>query len=155
VVAAYTSKSTIETGIERTANECRSASPVQLGTDGTRKSSTAPSTSPSCRRIEKRSSGFPSFPLPPKINAAPSTSRMFETTLPASEPRTTLGSDSLTAKRAMISSGALPKVAFRKPPIPGPVWWAACSVASPISQASGTSVSEERTKSAVSPQCKT
>ena len=37
----------------------------------------------------------------------------------------------------MISSGALPNVAFRKPPIPGPVWTAACSVASPISHASG------------------
>ena len=45
---------------------------------------------------------------------------MFETTLPASEPRTTSGSDALTAKSAMISSGALPKLAFRKPPIPGP-----------------------------------
>ena len=45
---------------------------------------------------------------------------MFETTLPASEPRTTSGSDALTANSAMISSGALPKLAFRKPPIPGP-----------------------------------
>ena len=41
----------------------------------------------------------------------------------------------------MISSGALPNVAFRKPPMPGPVWCAACSVASPISQASGMSAS--------------
>ena len=39
----------------------------------------------------------------------------------------------------MISSGALPNVALRKPPMPAPVWWAACSVASPISHASGTS----------------
>ena len=46
-----------------------------------------------------------------------------------------------TANRAMISSGALPNVAFRKPPIPGPVCSAACSVASPISQASGISAS--------------
>ena len=38
---------------------------------------------------------------------------------------------------AMISSGAFPNVAFRKPPIPGPVCSAACSVASPISHASG------------------
>ena len=38
---------------------------------------------------------------------------------------------------AMISSGAFPKVALRKPPIPGPVCSAACSVASPISHASG------------------
>ena len=39
----------------------------------------------------------------------------------------------------MISSGALPKLAFRKPPMPGPVCSAACSVASPISHASGIS----------------
>ena len=37
----------------------------------------------------------------------------------------------------MISSGALPKLAFRKPATPGPVCSAACSVASPISHASG------------------
>ena len=53
----------------------------------------------------------------------------------------------MIASSEMISSGALPKVAFRKPPMPGPVWCAACSVASPISQASGTSASEARTNS--------
>ena len=62
---------------------------------------------------------------------------MFDTTEPVSEPRTTVGSESATANRAMISSGALPKLALRKPPTPGPVCSAACSVASPISQASG------------------
>ncbi len=62
-------------------------------------------------------------------------------TLPVREPRTTSVSPELRAIRAMISSGAFPNVAFRKPPIPGPVWCAACSVASPISQASGTSAS--------------
>ena len=45
---------------------------------------------------------------------------MFETTEPVSEPRTTAGSPLATAKSAMISSGALPKLAFRKPPTPGP-----------------------------------
>ena len=39
----------------------------------------------------------------------------------------------------MISSGALPKLALRKPPTPGPVCSPACSVASPISHASGMS----------------
>ena len=62
---------------------------------------------------------------------------MFETTDPVSDPRTTSGSPSATARSAMISSGAFPKLAFRKPPMPGPVCSAACSVASPISQASG------------------
>ena len=55
----------------------------------------------------------------------------------------------------MISSGALPKLAFRKPPIPGPVCSPACSVASPISQASGTSAAAARTNRAVSPASKT
>ena len=58
-------------------------------------------------------------------------------TLPASEPSTTTGRFAPTAKSATISSGALPKLALRKPPMPGPVCSAACSVASPISQASG------------------
>ena len=42
--------------------------------------------------------------------------------VPVSEPRTTSVSPSCTAKSALISSGALPKVALRKPPMPGPVW---------------------------------
>ena len=44
-----------------------------------------------------------------------------------------------TAMRAMISSGAFPNLALRKPPIPGPVCSPACSVNSPINQARGTS----------------
>jgi hypothetical protein len=72
-------------------------------------------------------------------------------TLPLSEPRTTSNFASLTAKSAMINSGALPNVAFRKPPMPGPVWCAACSVASPISQASGISEAAASTNSVNSP----
>ena len=84
----------------------------------------------------------------PMISAKPSTRRRFPITLPASDPRTTFGRPSAIAKSAMISSGALPKLAFRKPPMPGPVCPAACSVASPISQASGTSEIAARAKSA-------
>jgi hypothetical protein len=51
----------------------------------------------------------------------------------------------------MINSGALPKLAFRKPPIPAPVCSAACSVDSPISHASGMSDAAARTNSATSP----
>ena len=76
---------------------------------------------------------------------------MFETTLPVIEPRTTFGSPSATAKRAMISSGALPNVALRKPPIPGPVCSAVCSVDSPISHASGTSDAADSTNNATFP----
>ena len=80
---------------------------------------------------------------------------MFETTLPISEPRTTFGSPSLTANSAMINSGALPKLAFRNPPIPGPVCSPACSVASPISHASGMSEIAEKRNSTTSPASKT
>ena len=72
-------------------------------------------------------------------------------TLPASEPRTTCGRPSPIANSAMISSGALPKLALRKPPMPGPVCSAACSVDSPISHASGMSETAASTKSAVFP----
>ncbi len=82
----------------------------------------------------------------------PSTSRRFPTTEPVSEPRTTSVSPSFTAISAMMSSGAFPKVALRNPPIPGPVRSAACSVASPISQASGISDAAASTNSAVEPR---
>ena len=45
---------------------------------------------------------------------------------------------SRSATNAMISSAALPKVAFRNPPSVGPVCFASSSVASPIRPASGT-----------------
>ena len=92
---------------------------------------------------------------PPATIATPSTSRMLETTLPVIDPRTTSGSPSLTANSAMISSGAFPKLALRKPPIPGPVCSPACSVASPISHASGTSDSAASANSGTSPAWKT
>ena len=98
------------------------------------------------RSSSKRSSG----PRPPATSEAPRTSRRFPTTLPVSDPRTTSVRPSFTAMSAMISSGAFPKVALRKPPMPGPVCSAACSVASPISHASGMSESAARTNSRVS-----
>ena len=76
---------------------------------------------------------------------------MFETTLPAIDPRTTFGSASEIAISAMISSGALPNVALRKPPMPGPVCSAVCSVDSPISHASGMSDTADSTNNATFP----
>ena len=99
------------------------------------------------RKLDQRSMA----PLPPATSENPSTSSRLPVTDPVNEPRTTSVSPSRTAIRAMISSGALPKVALRKPPMPGPVCSAACSVASPISQASGIRAMAESTKSAVSP----
>ena len=46
----------------------------------------------------------------------------------------------------MISSAALPKVAFSRPPRPGPVWWVRCSVASPMSPARGRMARQEARK---------
>src|SRR6266545_7291254 len=112
------------------------------------KSRTASPQRPSCVRSERRSM---SARFGPTSCATPNTSKRFEMTLPAREPRTTSGRPLLTASIAMINSGALPKLALRKPPIPGPVCSAACSVASPISHASGMSAAAARMKSRTLP----
>ena len=57
----------------------------------------------------------------PKSSVNPSTSRRFPTIEPTSDARTTSVRPSETATSAMINSGALPNVALRKPPMPGPV----------------------------------
>src|ERR687888_732634 len=134
-----------------TASEWRSGSPWKPGTAGTRNTSTATTTRPTWASSELRLMCARSGP---RSIVTPKTSSRFETTLPASEPRTTFGRSSETAKSAMISSGALPKLAFRKPPIPGPVCSAACSVASPISHASGTSAAAATANSVTSPAWK-
>ena len=56
---------------------------------------------------------------------------------PTIEALTTSCRPSLSANRAMISSGALPKVTLSRPPIPGPDLAASSSVARPISAAVG------------------
>ena len=64
---------------------------------------------------------------------------------PAIEAFTTSWSPSSRAKKAMISSGALPKVTFSRPPMPGPVCAARCSVALPITAAVGITPSAAAT----------
>ncbi len=128
-----------------TTSDSRFGEPCQPGTDVTSSSATAIATPESCQRSERAFT----VPFPPAIIAIPSTSRMFETTEPVIVPRTTPGRPSAIASSTMISSGALPKLAFRKPPIPGPVCWAAFSVASPINHASGMSAAAARTNDAV------
>ena len=66
---------------------------------------------------------------------------MFPTIDPMSDALTTPWSPASRAKKAMISSGAFPNVTLRKPPMPGPVRAARCSVASPMSAAVGTTPS--------------
>ena len=57
------------------------------------------------------------------------------------------------ANSAMISSGALPNVTFRNPPIPGPDRAASSSVARPISAAVGTTPSAEARNTQVGEAC--
>ena len=56
---------------------------------------------------------------------------------PMIEALTTSCRPSLSANRAMISSGALPNVTLSRPPMPGPARSASSSVALPISAAVG------------------
>ena len=72
---------------------------------------------------------------------------------PTIDAFTTSCSPSLRAKKAMISSGALPNVTFRKPPIPGPVCAAMCSVASPITAAVGITPSAAAPKTSTGSAC--
>ena len=83
---------------------------------------------------------------PPTNIAAPMTSRMLPRIEPTSEALTTSCSPSWSAKKAMISSGALPNVTLRKPPMPGPERAASSSVARPISAAVGITPSAEAAK---------
>ena len=72
---------------------------------------------------------------------------------PTIEALTTSWSPSLRAKKAMISSGALPNVTFSRPPRPGPVLAARCSVDSPISAAVGITPSAAARKISVGEAC--
>src|SRR5439155_1680753 len=68
----------------------------------------------------------------------PRTRRTFPMIEPVREALTTSARPLDRAKIAMISSVALPKVALRRPPTPGPACLPSSSVASPRNQASGT-----------------
>jgi hypothetical protein len=82
---------------------------------------------------------------PPRRNDRPSTSRRFPRIEPVSDAFTISVWSSRIRKIAMMSSVTLPKVAFTRPPILGPVWSASCSVERPISPASGRIASAEVT----------
>jgi hypothetical protein len=77
--------------------------------------------------------------------------------LPRIEPMidalTTSCRPALSAKKAMTSSGKLPNVTFRKPPMPGPVFAASSSVARPMSAAVGMTPSAAVMKIAVGVEC--
>ena len=117
-------------------------------------SATAASSSISdCVSAAVRSKYWRSRLRPPMNIAAPMTSRMLPRIEPTSEALTTSCRPSLSAKKAMISSGALPKVTLRKPPMPGPDRAASSSVARPISAAVGITPSADVTKISVALAC--
>ena len=72
---------------------------------------------------------------------------------PTIEALTTSCSPAPSAKRAMMSSGALPKVTLSRPPIPGPERTASSSVARPMSAAVGMTPSAEAKKVTTAPAC--
>ena len=72
---------------------------------------------------------------------------------PISDALTTSCRPSPSANRAMISSGALPKVTFSSPPMPGPERAASSSVARPISAAVGMIPSAEAKKTTRRSRC--
>ena len=106
-----------------------------------------------CTPAAVRSNFWRSRLRPPTSIAAPMTSRMLPRIEPTSEALTTSWRPSCSAKRAMMISGALPKVTLRKPPMPGPERIASCSVAWPISAAVGITPSAEQTKITVASAC--
>jgi len=72
---------------------------------------------------------------------------------PVIEALTTSKSPFRNAMIAIISSAALPNVAFRSPPMPSPSLSARCSVARPIHPARGTMASAEAMKIASADAC--
>lgn len=91
--------------------------------------------------------------LPPTSIDAPRTSSEFPITEPTSDALTTSWRPSRSAKKAMISSGAFPKVTFSKPAIPGPDRSESCSVASLISAAAGITASADEPKTSAADAC--
>ena len=77
------------------------------------------------------------------------TSRTLPRIEPISDALTTSCRPLPSANRAMISSGALPKVTLSRPPITLPERSASSSVARPIMAAGGISASAERKKTSV------
>src|SRR4051812_34535112 len=108
---------------------------------------------PDCTVAAVRSNRWRSWRSPPTNIAAPRTSRMLPRIEPISDALTTSCRPAPSAKSAMISSGALPKVTLSRPPIPGPERAASSSVALPISAAVGMTPSAEAEKISVALTC--
>src|SRR5689334_15572790 len=97
----------------------------------------------------RRSNDWVPWRTPPTTNDAPSTSSVLPRIEPVIEAVATSSCPARMAKIVMISSAALPKVAFSTPPILGPLLSASCSVDMPTIQASVSSASPEARNTAV------
>ena len=82
-------------------------------------------------------------------NDAPSTSSVLPRIDPVIDAVATSSCPARMAKIVMISSAALPKVAFSTPPTLGPALAPSCSVATPTIQASATRAAAEAMNTAV------
>ena len=85
----------------------------------------AAATMPSIEALMPANSGeklWTPFFRPPKIRLAPSTRSTLPMMDPMIEAFTTVVRPAESAKMVMMSSAALPKVAFRMPPMRGPEW---------------------------------
>ena len=80
--------------------------------------------------------------VPPTKNESPATNNKFPKTEPVKDANTTPTSPAFNEKMDMINSTALPKVAFKRPPILGPMTIAKLSVARPMKPASATMVKQ-------------
>src|SRR5579885_43084 len=90
---------------------------------------------------------------PPRKQARPSTARMLPRMEPINEALTTSVRLACKAKKAMISSVALPNVAFKSPPAAAPRRPANCSVLAPMRRARGTMARPLVKNSAAGLQC--
>src|SRR5215471_18464288 len=91
---------------------------------------------------------------PPARIETPMTSRTLPMIEPVIDAFTTPVNPFESAISAIISSAALPKVAFNNPPTPWPKCFASSSVARPIQPARGTTARQEQVNKAVSfPNC--
>lgn len=80
--------------------------------------------------------------VPPIKKDNPATNNRFPKTEPVKEASTTPTSPAFKEKMEMINSTALPKVAFKSPPILGPMTIAKLSVALPMNPASAMIVKQ-------------
>jgi hypothetical protein len=95
-----------------------------------------------------------SRPRPPTSMDAPRTSSTLPSTEPMIDAWTTSCSPSRSAKKAISSSGKLPKVTLSRPPMPGPTRSASSSVAFPMSAAVGITPIAEVAKISVGLACR-